>query len=73
MPRSIESERGAGRPHLHVVNATSKTFRDVVDKMIQGEVVKKTVLLVQVNKKPKSDQHTNEEVTELQQEALSRT
>ena len=71
--RTMESVRGARRAIVHVYNATSKTFRDVVFKMNKQEVVAMAVSSVQLIKQLAAEQPETEWVLEYSPETFSAT
>jgi len=71
--RTMESVRGARRAIVHVYNATSKTFRDIVFKMSKDEVVAMAVASVQLIKQLAAEQPETEWVLEYSPETFSAT
>ncbi len=71
--RTMESVRGARRAIVHVYNATSKTFRDIVFKLSKEEVVAMAVSSVQLIKQLAAQQPETEWVLEYSPETFSAT
>lgn len=71
--RTMESVRGARRAIVHVYNATSKTFRDVVFKMSKAEVIDMAVSSVRLIKQLAAQQPETEWVLEYSPETFSAT
>ncbi|MEJ2361657.1 MAG: 2-isopropylmalate synthase [Gammaproteobacteria bacterium] len=71
--RTMESVRGARRAIVHVYNATSKTFRDIVFNMSKAEVVDMAVSSVRLIKQLAAEQPETEWVLEYSPETFSAT
>ena len=71
--RTMESLRGARRAIVHVYNATSKPFRDIVFNMSKAEVVEMAVSSVQLIKQLAAEQPETEWVLEYSPETFSAT
>ncbi len=71
--RTMESLRGARRAIVHVYNATSKPFRDIVFKMSKAEVVDMAVSSVCLIKRLAAEQPQTEWVLEYSPETFSAT
>jgi len=71
--RTMESLRGARRAIVHVYNATSKPFRDMVFGMNRAEVVEMAVAAVNMIKRLASEQPETEWVLEYSPETFSAT
>jgi len=71
--RTMESLKGARRAIVHVYNATSQPFRDIVFGMSQAEVVKMAVDAVQLIKQLAAEQPDTEWVLEYSPETFSTT
>ena len=71
--RSMESLRGARRAIVHVYNATSKPFRDIVFNMTKAEVIEMAVSSVQLIKQLAAEQPETEWVLEYSPETFSAT
>ncbi len=71
--RTMESVRGARRAIVHVYNATSKPFRDVVFNMSKAEVVTMAVSSVQLIKQLAAEQPETEWLLEYSPETFSAT
>jgi 2-isopropylmalate synthase len=71
--RTMESLRGARRAIVHVYNATSQPFRDIVFGMSKAEVVDMAVSAVNLIKQLASEQPQTEWVLEYSPETFSTT
>jgi len=71
--RTMESVRGARRAIVHVYNATSKPFRDIVFKLSKAEVVEMAVSAVRLIKQLAAEQPKTEWVLEYSPETFSAT
>jgi 2-isopropylmalate synthase len=71
--RTMESLRGARRAIVHVYNATSKTFRDVVFNMSKQQVVEMAVASVRLIKQLAAEQPQTEWLLEYSPETFSAT
>lgn len=71
--RTMESLRGARRAIVHVYNATSKPFRDIVFNMSKAEVVEMAVSSVLLIKQSAAEQPGTEWVLEYSPETFSAT
>jgi 2-isopropylmalate synthase len=71
--RTMESLKGARRAIVHVYNATSQPFRDIVFGMSRAEVVKMAVDAVQLIKQLAAEQPDTEWVLEYSPETFSTT
>lgn len=71
--RTMESVRGAPRAIIHVYNATSPTFRDVVFGMNKPEVIALAVSAVRMIKQLAAEQPETEFVLEYSPETFSAT
>ena len=71
--RTMESVRGAPRAIIHVYNATSPTFRDVVFGMSKPEVIALAVSAVRMIKQLAAEQPETEFVLEYSPETFSAT
>ncbi len=71
--RTMESLRGARRAIVHVYNATSPTFRDVVFRMSKQEVVDMAVAAVRLIKGLAAEQPETEWVLEYSPETFTAT
>ncbi|MBR0567398.1 2-isopropylmalate synthase [Azoarcus sp. L1K30] len=71
--RTMESVRGARRAIIHVYNATSPTFREVVFGMSKSEVVALAVSAVRLIKQLAAEQPDTEFVLEYSPETFSAT
>ncbi len=71
--RSMESLRGARRAIVHVYNATSQPFRDIVFGMGKVEVVEMAVAAVRLIKQLAAEQPETEWVLEYSPETFSTT
>lgn len=71
--RTMESLRGARRAIVHVYNATSQPFRDIVFGMSQAEVVKMAVDAVELIKQLAAELPDTEWVLEYSPETFSTT
>jgi 2-isopropylmalate synthase len=71
--RTMESLRGARRAIVHVYNATSKPFRDIVFNMSKAEVVEMAVSSVRLIKQLAAAQPETEWVLEYSPETFSAT
>lgn len=71
--RTMESVRGARRAIVHVYNATSRTFREVVFKMSKAEVIDMAVSAVRLIKQLAAEQPETEWVLEYSPETFSAT
>ncbi len=71
--RTMESLRGARRAIVHVYNATSKPFRDMVFGMNRAEVFEMAVAAVNLIKRLASEQPETEWVLEYSPETFSAT
>lgn len=71
--RTMESLRGARRAIVHVYNATSKPFRDIVFGMSKAEVVDMAVSAVRLIKQLAAEQPETEWVLEYSPETFTAT
>jgi 2-isopropylmalate synthase len=71
--RTMESLKGARRAIVHVYNATSKPFRDIVFGMTQAEVVDMAVSAVRLVKELAAEQPETEWVLEYSPETFTGT
>ncbi len=71
--RTMEALRGARRAIVHVYNATSPTFRDVVFRMSKQEVVDMAVSAVRLIKELAAEQPETEWVLEYSPETFTAT
>ena len=71
--RTMESVRGAHRAIVHVYNATSKPFRDIVFNLSKAEVVEMAVSSVRLIKQLAAEQPETEWVLEYSPETFSAT
>lgn len=71
--RTMESVRGARRAIIHVYNATSPTFRDVVFGMSRAEVIDMAVCAVRLVKQLAAEQPATEFVLQYSPETFSAT
>ena len=71
--RTMESVRGARRAIVHIYNATSPTFRDVVFNMSKAEVVRMAVDGVRLIKQLAAEQPETEWVLEYSPELFAST
>jgi len=71
--RTMESVRGARRAIVHVYNATSPTFREVVFKLSKAEVMEMAVSAVRLIKQLAAEQPETEWVLEYSPETFSAT
>jgi len=71
--RTMESVRGARRAIVHVYNATSPTFREVVFKMSKAEVIEMAVSAVRLIRQLAAEQAETEWVLEYSPETFSAT
>ncbi len=71
--RTMESLRGARRAIVHVYNATSKPFREIVFGMSRGEVVGMAVSAVRLVKQLAAEQPDTEWVLQYSPETFSGT
>ncbi|MBL8445427.1 MAG: 2-isopropylmalate synthase, partial [Zoogloeaceae bacterium] len=71
--RTMESVRGARRAIIHVYNATSSTFRDVVFGMSRAEVVDMAVSAVRLVKQLAAEQPQTEFVLQYSPETFTAT
>lgn len=70
---TMESLRGASRAIVHLYNATSKPFRDIVFGMTKDEVVNMVIQSVQLIKQLASEQPETEWVLEYSPETFTAT
>ncbi len=71
--RTMEALRGAPRAIVHVYNATAQTFRDMVFKMDQGQVIDMAVAAVNLIRELAAAQTQTEWMLEYSPEAFSAT
>ena len=71
--RTMESLRGARRAIVHVYNATSKPFRDIVFGMSKAEVMEMAVSAVQLIRQLAAEQPETEWVLEYSPETFTAT
>jgi 2-isopropylmalate synthase len=71
--RTMESVQGARRAIVHIYNATSPTFRDVVFNMSKAEVIEMAVAGVRLIKQIAADQPQTEWVLEYSPELFAST
>jgi len=71
--RTMESVRGARRAIIHVYNATSPTFRDVVFGMSRAEVIDMAVSAVRLVKQLAAEQPATEFVLQYSPETFTAT
>ncbi len=71
--RTMESLKGARRAIVHIYNATSKPFRDIVFGMSKAEVVEMAVSAVELVKRLAAEQPETEWVLEYSPETFTAT